>query len=292
MVFFYTTIYLMNISISNTSLKATINTKGAELNSLLKNDREYIWQANPEFWAKHSPILFPIVGTLKENTFLYNDTEFQLLRHGFARDNEFELFYQDENSVTFSLKSSEETLKNYPFEFELRIIYSLIRETLEVKYEVVNNSQSVLPFSIGGHPAFALPENFENYTLKFEKEESIKSYFLENDLLSDNFQELPLENKNLNLNYSLFKNDALIIKKMQSDAIEILENNKPLFKFSFKDFPNFGIWTKENAPFICLEPWFGYSDVLNSNKNILKKEGIILLEKTKTFEASFSVEIY
>lgn len=282
----------MNISISNTYLKATINTKGAELNSLSKNDREYIWEGNPKFWPKHSPILFPIVGALKDNTFLFNEKEFQLSRHGFARDNEFEVSHKDEDSVTFSLKSSEETIKNYPFQFELRITYTLIRETLEVQYEVVNNSQTVLPFSIGGHPAFALPEDFENYTLKFEKVENIKSYFLKNDLLSDNFQKFSLENKNLNLNYSLFENDALIIKKMQSNSIELFENKKPLFKFSFEDFPNFGIWTKENAPFICLEPWFGYSDVLNTNKNIQQKEGIILLEKTKTFQASFSVEIY
>lgn len=282
----------MNISISNAYLKATINTKGAELNSLSKSDREYIWQANPEFWAKHSPILFPIVGTLKNNTFLFNEKEFQLSRHGFARDNEFQVSHKDENSVTFSLKSSEETTKNYPFQFELKIIYTLKEQTLDVRYEVTNESQTVLPFSIGGHPAFALPENFENYTLKFEKEEIIKSYFLENDLLSDNFQELPLENKNLNLNYSLFENDALIIKQMHSNSIEVLENNKPLLKFSFEDFPNFGIWTKENAPFICLEPWSGYSDLLNTNKNIQEKEGIILLEKTKTFQASFFVEIY
>lgn len=282
----------MNISISNAYLKATINTKGAELNSLSKNDREYIWEGNPKFWAKHSPILFPIVGTLKDNTFLFNEKEFQLSRHGFARDNEFEVSHKDENSVTFSLKSSEETIKIYPFQFELKIIYTLKGQTLDVRYEVINESQTILPFSIGGHPAFALPEDFEKYTLKFEKEESIRSYFLKNDLLSDNFQELPLENKHLNLNYSLFENDALIIKKMQSNSIEVLENNKPLFTFSFEDFPNFGIWTKENAPFICLEPWFGYSDVLNTNKNIQQKEGIILLEKTKTFRASFSVEIY
>lgn len=282
----------MNISISNANLKATINTKGAELNSLTKNDREYIWEGNPEFWTKHSPILFPIVGTLKDNTFLFNKKEFQLSRHGFARDNEFEVTHKDESSVTFSLKSSEETIKNYPFQFELKIIYTLREQTLDIRYDVINESQTVLPFSIGGHPAFALPQDFENYTLKFEKEENIKSYFLKNDLLSDNFQELPLENKNLNLNYSLFKNDALIIKKMQSNSIDVLENNKPLFRFSFKDFPNFGIWTKENAPFICLEPWFGYSDVLNTNKNIQEKEGIILLERMRTFQASFSVEIY
>lgn len=282
----------MNISISNAFLKATINSKGAELNSLQKNNREYIWQGNPEFWAKHSPILFPIVGTLKDNTYFYEEKKYTLPRHGFARDNEFEVLNSTDDSVTFSIKSTLETKKNYPFEFELKLTYQLTENSLEVKYEVENLGQTNLPFSIGGHPAFALPEAFEMYSLRFEKEENINSYFLENDLLSENFQELSIDNKDLRLNYPLFENDALIIKKMMSKSIEIIENDEPLFKFSFDDFPNFGIWTKQNAPFICLEPWFGYSDIENTNQIIIDKEGIINLEKEKTFAASFSVIIY
>ena len=282
----------MNISISNTYLKATINSKGAELNSLLKNDREFMWQGNPEFWGKHSPILFPIVGTLKNDTFIYDQKQFQLSRHGFARDNQFEIEEQQSESVTFLLKSSSKTEENYPFQFELRIIYTLEGNNLNVKYQVENKSETSLPFSIGGHPAFSLPENFENYSLEFKNDSSLKSYFLKNDLLSDEFQNIDLKDNSLNLNYALFENDALILKKLESKSITVFENEKPLFNFEYTDFPNFGIWTKENAPFICLEPWFGYSDKLETTQNILEKEGIIVLNKDNSFLASFSVVIY
>lgn len=282
----------MIVTISNQFTIAKINTKGAELNSLIKNDREFMWQGNPEFWGKHSPILFPIVGTLKNDTFIYDQKQFQLSRHGFARDNEFEIEEQKPESVTFLLKSSSRTEENYPFQFELRVIYTLEGNNLNVKYQVENKSETSLPFSIGGHPAFSLPENFENYSLEFKNDLSLKSYFLKNDLLSDEFQNIDLKNNSLNLNYALFENDALILKKLESKSITVFENKKPLFNFEYNDFPNFGIWTKENAPFICLEPWFGYSDKLETTQNILEKEGIIILDKNNSFSASFSVVIY
>lgn len=272
-------------------LTATINSKGAELNSLKKENREYIWEGNPEFWGKHSPILFPIVGTLKDNSYIYNNKQFELSRHGFARDHEFKVVASTDNRVIFSLLSSEETLKNYPFEFELRLIYALEENSLKITYEVKNNGVAKMPFSIGGHPAFALPRNFEDYSLLFEKHEVLKTYELENDLVSDKTKTFELKEKQFPLNYATFENDALIFKSMESKSIEILENQKPLLRFSFKDFPNFGIWTKINAPFICLEPWLGYSDTSESKGNLFEKEGIIVLEENKTFKAGFSIEI-
>lgn len=282
----------MNITISNAFLSATIDTKGAELNSLKKEGREYMWEGNPDFWGKHSPILFPIVGTLKNDSFIYDEKSFSLSRHGFARYNEFEVYSSNDDCVVFSLKSNPETLQKYPFQFELRVAYILNNSSLKIEYSVLNKNDSVLPFSIGGHPAFALTKNFESYSLTFDNDEIIKSYFLENDLLSDNFQDIELKNHELKLHYPLFKNDALIIKNLKSKSVNVLENRVPLFKFEFEDFPNLGIWTKENAPFVCIEPWHGYSDILKSNQDILEKEGIIKLEKYQTFSASFSIHIY
>lgn len=281
----------MDIKISNSKLEATINSKGAELTSLKNHEREYIWEGNPEFWGKHSPILFPIVGTLKNNSFLYNDAKFDLSRHGFARDNEFKVVASSDNQVIFSLFSSKETLKNYPFEFELQLIYTLEENSLNITYEVKNNGPVKMPFSIGGHPAFALPGNFEDYSLLFEKQEVLKTYELENDLVSDKTKTFELNERQLPLKYSTFDNDALILKTLESNSIEILERQKPLLRFSFKDFPNFGIWTKVNAPFICLEPWLGYSDTSKSNGNLFDKEGILTLEPDQVFEASFKIEI-
>ena len=282
----------MNFSISNGNLVAIINSKGAELNSLKKNNTEYIWEGNSEFWGKHAPILFPIVGTLKENKYSFESNEYSLSRHGFARDLEFQVYESNKGSITFSLKSSEETFKNYPFQFELRVSYTLSETNLEVNYQVFNKNDFEMPFSIGGHPAFALPNNFENYCLKFDGDQIISSYFLKDDLLSDDFQEIILENDKLKLNYTLFKDDALIFKNLKSNSIEIVENDNPILKFTFDDFPNFGIWTKENAPFICLEPWFGYSDTIDASGKITEKQGITILESNKNFSASFSIQIY
>ena len=281
----------MNFTISNQTLTATINSKGAELNSLKKENKEYIWEGNLDFWGKHSPILFPIVGTLKNNSYTHNGEKFELSRHGFARDQEFKVIELSERKVIFSLSSSEETLKIYPFQFELQIIYTLDENQLQIQYKVKNNGNFKMPFSIGGHPAFALPGNFEDYSLLFEKQETLKSFALENDLVSDKTSLFELTDRQFPLNYASFENDALIFKTMESKSIEILENQKPLLRFKFNDFPNFGIWTKFNAPFICLEPWLGYSDTFKANGNLFDKEGSIVLEENATFDAHFDIEI-
>ncbi|NMH26367.1 aldose 1-epimerase family protein [Flavobacterium solisilvae] len=283
----------MATTISNSKITATINSNGAELISLKDNKtgKEYMWNGNPDFWAKHSPILFPIVGTLKNNSYLYNNEEYHLSRHGFARDNVFEIIYQKDNEVVFSLKSNNETLQHYPFQFELQIKYAISENDLHITYSVFNENDFQMPFSIGGHPAFALDKNFENYALEFETDETLEYYPLENDLLSNQSLKIHLEEKTLPLTYSLFENDALVLKKLNSNSILLKENNLPVLNFSFKDFPNFGIWTKINAPFICLEPWIGYADTIDANGNILEKEGIQVLEPKKNDTFTFTISI-
>lgn len=282
----------MTTTISNTILTAKINAKGAELISLQNNrQREYIWEGDPDFWGKHSPVLFPIVGTLKNNSYFINDKTYELSRHGFARDDEFELVFQSNHQAVFSLQSNAETKKVYPFNFELQISYTLKANELIIGYKVINNDEVTMPFSIGGHPAFALPMSFENYVLAFEHDENLMSYTLKNYLISDKTIAIAIHEKKLPLTYSLFENDALIFKKLNSKCISILENNIPILHFKFNDFPNFGIWTKNKAPFICLEPWLGYSDVQNATGNILEKEGIHFVESKKSFDCSFSIEI-
>ena len=282
----------MKTSIKNDLLYAEISHFGAELCCLKDNDnKEYIWEGNPDIWGKHSPILFPIVGSLKNDTYQYNDNNFHLSRHGFARDMEFKLIEKQENSATFSLQFSEETLQLYPFKYELQIIYTVKESTLSIAYKVINKDELQLPFSIGGHPAFALKNQFENYSLEFEKQELLKYYLLENNLISNETNSLELNDKKIPLNYNLFKNDALIFKTLESNSLTILENDKPFLRVHFDDFPNLGIWTKVKAPFLCIEPWFGYSDTTESSGNLLDKEGIVLLEPKHTFKSHFSIEI-
>lgn len=280
-----------NITLSNGLLTATINPKGAELNSLKEADNEYIWDGNPAFWGKHSPVLFPIVGTLKNNSYLYNGQRYALSRHGFARDNVFIVKTQTGNSVTFSLTSNVETKKVYPFDFELELVYTLTHKTLEIRYNVINKGHGSLPFSIGAHPAFTLPGNFESYSLVFDNDEPLISTQLENDLLSDTTIQIHAEGGVLPLNYKLFENDAIIFKSLISKGITITKNSKAIVKVTFNDFPHLGIWTKQGAPFICIEPWQGYSDSPNANGIFVEKEGIINLVEGEAFSAAFSIEI-
>jgi len=282
----------LDTTISNSTLKASIKHAGAELFSLKNNqNKEYIWKGNPDFWGKHSPVLFPIVGTLKNNTYTINDNEYQLSRHGFARDMEFELINKTENSATFSLQSNSETLKKYPFEFELQLIYTLKETTLDIEYKVINKGENKMPFSIGAHPAIALPENFENYAFKFEKEEVLKYSLLENDLISNKTETLETTDNLVPLNYKLFENDALVFKTLESNSLTILENSKPYVKVDFADFPSLGIWTKDQAPFVCIEPWFGYSDTAENSGDLFEKEGILILDAKQTFNSKFSIQI-
>ena len=282
----------MNTTISNSNLKASIKHAGAELFSLKNNqEKEFIWEGNPAFWGKHSPILFPIVGTLKNNKYTINEKEYELPRHGFARDMEFDLISSTENSAVFSLQSTSETLKKYPFEFELQLIYTLHEKTLDIEYKVINKGNSKLPFSIGAHPALALPESFENYSIEFEKEEQLKYYLLENDLISNQTKILETKSNLVPLNYQLFENDALIFKTLQSNSLTIFENSRPYIKVDFEDLPSLGIWTKEQAPFICIEPWLGYSDTAENSGDLFEKEGILILNVNQSFDSKFSIQI-
>ena len=190
------------ITLSNSIISAQIKSLGAELCSLKDNtNRDYIWEGNPAFWGKHSPVLFPIVGTLKNNTFYHNDKKYTLSRHGFAREKEFQLVEKTESSATFSLQSNSETLKNYPFKFELQIQYILIGTTLELTYRIINKDNTDMPFSIGAHPAFALPRDFEDYSLAFEEVEPLEYTLLENDLVSKQTEKIKTNSNTVPLSY-------------------------------------------------------------------------------------------
>lgn len=281
----------MKATLKNNNCTAIIAAKGAELVSLKRKGREFIWEGNSKFWGKHSPVLFPIVGTLKNNEFRYQEKNYVLSRHGFARDMEFSIKEQSENSITFSLEASDDTLKNYPFIFELQLIYILEDDGLTISYKIFNKDKKTMPFSIGAHPAFALPEKFEDYSLSFDDDSELNYFLLENDLLSEHTESIPLNDGKLPLKYEVFERDALVFKKINSKSVTINESSKPILSVHFKDFPNLGIWTKTDAPFICIEPWFGYSDTNRNSGIIEEKEGIVLLEPGNIFECALSIQI-
>ncbi len=281
----------MNITISNHQLKVTINTLGAELTRLEKENKNYIWTIDEAFWNKTSPILFPIVGRLKNDSYSINGKAYELPRHGFARNFEFEIEHQTENAVVLLLTENQETLKQYPFQFELRLKYEIIENSLKLNYSIINKSQEIMPFSIGAHPAFAIDGLFSDYTLDFNQSENFISHELEKEQFNNSSKKIPSENGKINLDYSLFEKDALVLKHLKSDTLTLLKKNQPFISVEFKDFPYLGIWTKPNAPFLCIEPWCGLADNVNHNGNIYEKEGIQLLDNNAEFQREINITI-
>ncbi|WP_418185352.1 aldose 1-epimerase family protein [Aliarcobacter vitoriensis] len=282
----------MNYEIKNSFIKAQIKSFGAELNSLKKCDEnfEYIWQGDIKYWARHSPILFPIVGRLKEDSYFYKNKKFTLSQHGFARDKEFEVIQNKTDFIEFQLKNDEKSLEFYPFFFELNIGYKLDKNSLIISYKVKNKSDDMMYFSIGAHPAF----NTQNGDfLEFEDIKTTKRYFLDEKGLIYKNQDLKLENSKLYFDKDLFKDDALVFNDFNIKQITLKSTeNKSMVKVKFDNFPYLGIWSKPNdAPFICIEPWFGIADKKNTNQNIEDKKGIVSLETNEEFYCSYSIEI-
>lgn len=282
----------MNYEIKNSFIKAKIKLFGAELNSLQKidEDLEYIWQGNPKYWARHSPVLFPIVGRLKNDSYFYKNKKYSLSQHGFARDKEFELIKKGEDFIEFRLKNDEETLKNYPFLFELNISYKLEKTKLIISYKVKNRSEDRLYFSIGAHPAFNISSGD---FLDFEDVRTSKRYFLDDKGLIYKNQEVSFTKNSLILDEEIFKNDALVFNDNNIKSIILRDkNSNKILKVEFKDFPYLGVWSKPNlAPFVCIEPWFGVADEENSNQNIEDKRGIQVLLKDELFSCFYSIEV-
>ena len=288
----------MNYEIKNGYIKAKIKSFGAELNSLQKidEDLEYIWQGDSKYWNRHSPILFPIVGRLKNDSYFYKNQKYNMSQYGFARDKEFEIVEKKDDFIEFKLSSDEKTLKIYPFSFELYLSYKLERNSLIVSYKVINKSDEKMLFSIGAHPAFnwSLEKDLkkEDYFLEFEINNS-KRYFLnELGLVFDSI-DLKFEDKKLFLNEELFKNDALVFNDLNIKNLTFKNiRNENFIKLNFENFAYLGIWSKPTgAPFICIEPWFGIADDENSIQNFEEKKGLISLQKNEIFSCFYSIEV-
>ena len=289
----------MNYEIKNEHIKAKIKSFGAELNSLQKidEDLEYMWQGDSKYWNRHSPILFPIVGRLKNDSYTYQNQKYNMTQHGFARDKEFEVVKNEADFMEFRLKSDEKTLEIYPFSFELYLSYKLEKNSLIVSYKVINKSDDKMLFSIGAHPAFNWTlkedEKKEDYFLEFENIKQTKRYFLNDKGLVYDSVDLKIIDNKIALNEELFKNDALVFEDLNIKTLTLKNSiNENYIKLNFENFPYLGIWSKPTgAPFICIEPWFGVADSFDSSKNLEDKKGIITLLKDEIFSSFYSIEI-
>ncbi len=289
----------MKATLENASLRIAVKEKGGELCSLFKKSTqtEYIWQAGPDYWNRHAPVLFPIVGALKDGIYYHEGKCYKMGQHGLARDLPFQLLEKKGNELVYSLKSSPYTLERYPFEFELQIIYTLEGNRLTTTYRVINPSEKALFFSIGGHPAFNCPlhdgEKRSDYQLVFEQPETISIQRIINgfrngawELILDGQQQLPIAD-------NLFDKDALIFKGLKSSSVSLQKGSQPVLTFDFTDFPYLGLWSKNPAaPFVCIEPWFGVTDHTKHNRQLKEKEGVVVLGGHGEFRHAYSVIVH
>lgn len=288
------------IFLENEHMHASFAAKGAELQSLrLKKDNfNYLWDGNPDYWGKFSPVLFPIVGGLKNDTYYFEHKAYQLPRHGFARDKNFEVKQISATEIVFILTDDEETLELYPFHFVLQLHYQLSGTVLSCGYEVLNPDQDrPILFSLGAHPAFATPVTndlaYTDYYLKFNKDDKLVYHKVKHDGIDDETIVIELEDQKLSLSHELFYDDALVIKTLKSDCISLCNrSNLSGIHFRFIDFPFFGIWSSKDANFVCLEPWCGIADGTHHDQQLENKEGILSLAPGACFSRKWEVECF
>lgn len=285
--------------ISNGKITIQVDSFGAELKSLkdVVSGTEYMWNADPLYWKRTSPVLFPIVGALKDGKFRLDGREYLMGQHGFARDMEFQLKSQVASEIWFTLESDEETLKKYPYPFILEIGYELTDKTVIVKWRVKNPASKQMYFSIGGHPAFLCPiedgTKQSEYKLLFDKKDRIVSSCLEGGLLKDQTVAYTLQDGILPVTETLFDGDALIIEDHQAQSVSLVKaDGAPYLKVDF-DAPLFGIWSPpgKKAPFICIEPWYGRCDRADFTDDWKEREWIEVLEGGETFAADYRITV-
>ena len=286
-------------TLENDQIAIAVDSHGAELKSLVRKDTqtEYMWKADPEFWGRTAPVLFPFVGAVNNKEFRTKGQSFTMGQHGFARDMEFELESKTEDALWFVLNSSEETLAKYPYAFVLKIGYRLCGSTAEVIWQVENPSDEELPFSIGGHPAFNCPiepgKKQTDYQISFDVKGPITSTRLEDGLASAETDVYELKDGFLPVTEHLFDKDALIIEGQGVKKVALCDAQGKAYLTVSMDAPLFGIWspTGKNAPFICIEPWYGRCDDAGYTGELKDRKWGNLLAPGQTWKESFTISV-
>ena len=295
------------ISISSNSLTASIDTMGAQLMSLRKGESEYLWQGDSNWWPRRAPILFPIVGVLKDSKAESAEGTISLARHGLARLNQFEVVEQSATSVTLQLKSTEETRKAYPYDFELKLIFSVAGNTLTQTYEVTNPANIVLPFTLGAHPAFNIPipgveaSSLDQYHLLFTRSWTSYGPSITDEGLCDYTtpQRLIVDSNTLPLSWELIDREKTItLEDVPDRRITLVANAEASseahgIQMDFEGFDYLGIWSAApGCPFVALEPWCGIADTVDTDGVFEHKPGIISLEPGQSIAKTMSIKVF
>jgi len=284
------------IVIENEFLRASFTARGAEWRSLVEKarGREYLWQAHPGYWNRTAPVLFPLVGGLKEGRFEYRGKQYSPPGHGFACDMPFRIIEHGSTRVVFALDSDAKTREVFPFDWTLKIEYRLCGRVLHTDYTVTNTGAREMLFSLGAHPGFNVPffgaGGFEDGILEFELEEPLERWLLKRGLLSDESRLVPQSERRVRTLRQVFAEDALVFKHLKSKRVTLRQSGSAgAVTMDFSGFPYLGIWSPPDAPFICLEPWCGLTDTVDATGKLEEKEGIERLAPGGLFSRSFSV---
>lgn len=288
------------MKLENDFLCVEIADLGAEVTRIYDKelDTEVLWEADPVYWKRHSPVLFPNVGKTYHNILHIGEDVYPTSQHGFARDSEFSCIKAASDSVSYLLHSSEETKEVYPYEFELYINYRLVGKELSVEWQVKNRSEETIYFTIGGHPAFRFAEaeeKKEDYALKFPGKESL-TYILIDPATGTGVPEkeytLALDREMCPITEEMFVNDALIFDGGQIEEVWLCKKDgAPYVGMRCKGFSSYGIWSVKDAPFVCLEPWAGRCDNCGFEGDISEKPGINRLDGGKTFTKGYTIVV-
>lgn len=283
--------------IENEIIRATVSQRGCELISVIRKEdnREYMWCGDPVFWKRHSPVLFPLVGKLKENTYRYEGIDYKMSQHGFARDMDFEVTKKTDTEIRMTLCETEDTFKQFPFTFELECGFQLEGNQIQVLWQVRNTNKKEMYFSIGGHPAFATPpgkDNMVGTTMLFDSHNQTMRYGLlnENGLLKEETYEVELQQRTVEVKKDLFDQDAWIIENNQAHKVSLLENGQAFVTVEF-DAPVFGLWSPagKEIPFLCIEPWYGRSDSTSFHGDLSQREWENNLLPGEVFDRNYKI---
>jgi galactose mutarotase-like enzyme len=283
--------------IENNELRVEIAKKGAEIKKLINkaNSEDYMWRADSAFWGKTAPVLFPFIGGQNHSKFKVDGEEFAQLKHGFARDYDFDVVEEKADYIKFVFSSNDETFAKYPYDFDFYIVYYLEGNKLFTKYIVDNNTADEMYFSVGAHPAFATPVNddlkLDDYYIEFEKEEDAETFLLDGVLLTRETKKV-LSGNILELKEDTFAADAYVFENLNSTYVTLKnKKNSNAVKVSFEGFPYCAFWNIPGADFLCIEPWYGINDFVDFEGDLSEKAGTQVLYEGETFEAVLSFEI-
>lgn len=281
-----------SFQIESATHKASFLLKGAELCSLIdkKTGTEFIWQANPAVWARHAPVLFPIVGKLNNDNYRFEGKEYHLPQHGFARDQQFEVVEVYTDTLRFMLTHTPELNNQYPFAFKLFITFELKENTLLTQYEVYNPGIENTYFSVGAHPGFQLPKSgLDNYIISLAGIEIPPRKLLSQGLFNHQTEVLPFNQNQINLDSNSFAKDAWVFELQNHYSLSIKDKHSPWqVSMEVENMPYLGIWTKFPCEdFVCLEPWAGLADDVDFNGPLEDKKGIQCLGPGSSLKFSF-----